>query len=155
VYFSYKQWEVGEILIFLTITGNLQKKLLEEPTVYYSPVIFLSSKMELLGDLPRIAIVDDDPDIRKTFSLVLSHLGYSVTIFESGTSFVNALTKEKLSFDLVLMDYNMPGMNGIEASKMTHTHLPDVKIILITQTGFCTSESPFQCQHFRKSWNIP
>lgn len=85
--------------------------------------------------------MDDDADIRKGFSRMISHLGYSPTVFESGTSFVNALAKGKLSFDLVLMDYNMPGMNGIEASQMTHRYLPDVKIILITAFDFAESET--------------
>ena len=38
-------------------------------------------------------------------------------------------------FDLVLMDYRMPEMNGIEAAKIIQTHRKEAKIILVTAQG--------------------
>jgi len=86
-------------------------------------------------------VVDDDPDIRKIFGKVISHLGYSSFAFESGTSFVRAIAKDKLSFDLVLMDYRMPEMNGIEAAKIIQRYRPDMKIVLITAFDFLEKEA--------------
>jgi CheY-like chemotaxis protein len=97
--------------------------------------------LELSGSQPRIAVVDDDPDIRKTFSMVISHLGYAPFVFESGTSFVRALAKDKLSFDLVLMDYGMPEMNGIEASRIILRYRTNMKIVLITAHDFVEKEA--------------
>jgi DNA-binding NtrC family response regulator len=97
--------------------------------------------LEPSGSQPKIAIVDDDPDIRKIFSMIISHLGYSSFVFESGTSFVRALVKDNLSFDLVLMDYRMPEMNGIEASRIIQSYRPDLKIVLITAYDFVEKEA--------------
>jgi CheY-like chemotaxis protein len=98
-------------------------------------------KLEPSSSQPKIAVVDDEPEMRKSFSIVISYLGYSPTVFESGTSFVRALAKDKLSFDLVLMDYRMPEMNGIEASKIIHRYRPDMKIVLISAFDFVEKEA--------------
>jgi len=85
--------------------------------------------------------VDDNPEMRKSFAMVISHLGYSASVFESGTSFVQAIAKDKLSFDLVLMDYRMPEMNGIEAAKIIQRNRPNMRIVLITAVDFVESEA--------------
>jgi two-component system, sensor histidine kinase and response regulator len=90
---------------------------------------------------PKIAIVDDDPGIREIFTMMVSHLGYSSSAFESGTSFIRALAEDNLSFDLVLMDYRLPGMNGIEASRIIQRYRPDLKIVLITAYDFVEHEA--------------
>jgi CheY-like chemotaxis protein len=97
--------------------------------------------LDLSGSRPKIAIVDDDPEIRNIFSRVISHLGYSSFVFESGTSLVRALAKDKLSLDLVLMDYEMPEMNGIEASRIIQRYRTNIKIVLITAYDFVEKEA--------------
>ena len=81
----------------------------------------------------KIAIVDDEPEICFAFSRMITYLGYpDPAIFRNGTSFVNALARDRQSFDLVLMDYRMPEMNGIEAAKIIQRYRPNTKIILVT-----------------------
>jgi DNA-binding NtrC family response regulator len=98
-------------------------------------------KLKPSSSQPKIAIVDDDPEMRKSFSMLISYLRYSASVFESGTSFVQALAKDRLSFDLVLIDYRMPEMNGIEASKIIHRYRPDMKIVLISAFDFVEKEA--------------
>jgi len=114
------------------------KRWLAKPTVYYSRLIFqFWEKLEEPSDpKSKIAIVDDDPGIRESFSAMISNLGYASYAFESGTSFIRALSRDKLSFDLVLMDYRMPEINGIEASRIIHRYRPDLKIVLISAYDF-------------------
>jgi DNA-binding NtrC family response regulator len=82
----------------------------------------------------NIAIVEDDPDIRSILSIMLTQrLGFpQPSLFNDGNSFVKALTEDRLSFDVVIMDYRMPEMNGIEAAKIIMRHRSGVKIILVT-----------------------
>jgi DNA-binding NtrC family response regulator len=81
----------------------------------------------------KIAIVDDEPEICLAFAKMVSYLGYpEPAIFKDGTSLVTALTKDRESFDLVLMDYRMPEMNGLEAAKVIQRYRPNTKIILVT-----------------------
>jgi CheY-like chemotaxis protein len=81
----------------------------------------------------KIAIVDDKKELSIVCSQVIEKLGYpSPSIFNTGTSIVNALTKDRQSFDIVIMDYQMPEMNGIEAAKIIQKYRKDTKIILAT-----------------------
>ena len=82
----------------------------------------------------RIAIVDDQKELSFVYSQIIEQLGYqSPSIFNNGTSIVNALAKySRQSFDIVIMDYQMPEMDGIEAAKIIQRYRKDTKVILAT-----------------------
>jgi CheY-like chemotaxis protein len=81
----------------------------------------------------RIAIVDDEPDLRSAYSKILTNLGFPApTLFANGTSLIEALASDQSTFDLIFMDYRLPEMNGIEAAKIVKRYRPDTKIILAT-----------------------
>lgn len=65
----------------------------------------------------RVAIVEDDMDQARLFAFWLNNHGYEVTLFVSGELLVEALTKAGQHFDLILMDWVLPGNNGIETMK--------------------------------------
>jgi len=60
----------------------------------------------------RILVVDDDPDIRHLMSEVLASSGYAVDVAENGTRAWKALHLKR--YDLIVTDYDMPGMTGIQ-----------------------------------------
>lgn len=60
----------------------------------------------------RIAIADDEQAIREQISHALTHGGHSVESFRSGSDLQVALKRE--TFDVVLLDWNMPGMTGLD-----------------------------------------
>jgi len=82
----------------------------------------------------KIAIVEDDPDIRSLLSMMLTQkLGHpSPSLFGDGSSLVKALTEDQQFFDVIIMDYRMPEMNGIEAAKIILRHRAGTKVILMT-----------------------
>lgn len=71
------------------------------------------SDVDVFKDL-RILAVDDSPDNLMLISHYLEGSGASVTYAESGTDAISAT--EKSEFDLILMDVQMPGMDGHEAT---------------------------------------
>jgi two-component system, OmpR family, response regulator ChvI len=75
----------------------------------------LSSSTEQNVNKGRILIVDDDPDITKTFGLVLEDSGlYEVDTYNDA---LVALQNFKPNFyDLAILDIRMPNMNGFELS---------------------------------------
>lgn len=74
---------------------------------------FFSVTIERM-DKTRIAIIDDDPDLRDVFSFMLKSAGHEVHPFSEGISFLSSLKKEPSSFDLVLSDFHLPPKNGLE-----------------------------------------
>lgn len=78
----------------------------------------------------RIAVADDEPDIRDYFRKVLPRLGYQlVVVAESGGELVESC--RSTTPDLVIADILMPGLDGIEATKEIYRDRP-VPIILVS-----------------------
>ncbi len=59
----------------------------------------------------QIVLVEDDEAIRDVLVIVLQSSDYEVKVFSSAEEFLNADTKD---VDLFLIDYRLPGMNGIQ-----------------------------------------
>jgi two-component system, OmpR family, KDP operon response regulator KdpE len=79
----------------------------------------------------RILVVDDEPQIRRVMRTTLTGNGYEVSDARSGQEALEKLRDER--FDLILLDVNLPGMNGLEACRMIRGALvPDVAIIMLT-----------------------
>ena len=64
----------------------------------------------------KVLAVDDDATNRMIIEKILKHLGVNVRIAESGEQAVSAFIEEK--FDLILMDIEMPTMDGYQATEM-------------------------------------
>jgi two-component system nitrogen regulation response regulator NtrX len=78
---------------------------------------------------PRILIVDDEKNIRKTLGLVLEGEGYEVASFDRAEASLEYLENE--GADLVILDIKLPGMNGIEALQKIRNGQPETKDIPI------------------------
>jgi len=63
----------------------------------------------------RILVVDDEAANRRMAQVQLALLGYASDMVEDGSDAVNALQKQH--YDLVLMDLDMPGMDGLSATR--------------------------------------
>lgn len=77
----------------------------------------------------RILVVDDDPQIRRAMKATLTSRGYEVSDSRDGEAALEKLRSE--SYDLVLLDMNMPGMGGIETCGLIRSS-SDVAIIMLT-----------------------
>ena len=80
----------------------------------------------------RVAIYDDHPMPRETLSALLSHEEdmTCVGIFENAHHVIEDL--QRCEPDIVLMDIEMPGMDGISAVQKIKTSLPHIRIIMQT-----------------------
>ena len=77
----------------------------------------------------RILVVDDDPQIRRTMKTTLTARGYEVSDSRSGEEALDKLRLE--TYDLVLLDMNMPGSGGIETCRLIRSS-SDIAIIMLT-----------------------
>jgi DNA-binding NarL/FixJ family response regulator len=82
-----------------------------------------------------IILVDDHKLFRNGVKFILSELDDVEVIADvsNGKEFVTLLDQYKP--DIVLMDINMPEMNGIEASKKAMEKYPDIKILVLSMFG--------------------
>ena len=84
-----------------------------------------------------ILVVDDDADVRKTLSSILSKEGYSVETVENGKQATRI--SEKSRFDIALIDVKLPDMEGTELLHRLKEKQPHMIKIVIT--GFPTLEN--------------
>ncbi len=66
----------------------------------------------------RVLLVEDNPVNQEVMSEILKMRGFPVTVADTGEKAVEMLQMVPYSFDLVLMDVEMPGMSGLEATKI-------------------------------------
>ena len=100
------------------------------------------SNTEKTNDWPRfggllsskILVVDDEATILKMMELVLANAGYTVTTASSGTEALNVYGTGA-NFDLLITDYKMPGMTGIELESEILKRDPSAKVLLVSGYG--------------------
>ena len=81
----------------------------------------------------KILIVDDAGPVVVLCVNVLQALGYAVKGANRGETAVELMRKE--SFDLMVLDYKMPGMTGFEVFQQTRTLHPSMAVVLVTGHG--------------------
>ena len=82
--------------------------------------------------VPRILVVEDSPDFQEVVveSLLLEPGPWDIHVVASGEEALAVL--EEASPDLVLLDFRLPGIDGLETAKRVKEQRPDVKIALVT-----------------------
>ena len=79
--------------------------------------------------MPRILLAEDDDSLRGFLTRALERAGHEVTSFADGESASSALDE---TWDLLLTDIVMPGMDGIEVARQAAARHPGLRIMFIT-----------------------
>ncbi|MBF0226120.1 MAG: transporter substrate-binding domain-containing protein [Desulfobacterales bacterium] len=88
----------------------------------------------------RVMVVDDNPIAREILRKILESFSFEVELAASAEEAIAELEKAELekAYDLILMDWKMPGMDGIQASKLIKSNPKLVKIpaiLMVTAHG--------------------
>ena len=81
---------------------------------------------------PHVLIVDDEVPVLRVVQAVLVRLGYEVTAIEDPVRARELLRTKEGEFDLLITDYSMPGMSGLELVRAARELKPDLPIIVAT-----------------------
>ena len=82
----------------------------------------------------NILIVDDDIELNEALTELLKNEEYSVWSVNNGKDAI--IEAKKQAFDLVILDFKMEGMNGLEVLIKLKEFIPDIKIIFISGNPF-------------------
>jgi CheY-like chemotaxis protein len=105
----------------------------------------------------RILIIDDADDLRYLTSMALSTAGYNIYSASDGAGGLDAMTKRR--YDVVLVDYHMPRINGLQFIETCRSKWPNTPIILMSgdhryyghdnlfEGVFACIEKPFEFPH--------
>lgn len=78
----------------------------------------------------KVLVVDDDSGLRLTVASALGEASYLVDQAQDGEEAVNKVRAN--NYNLVLLDVNMPRMNGLEALKQIKAYDPSIIVIMLT-----------------------
>lgn len=99
----------------------------------------------------RVLLVDDDILVSMGAADMLLDLGHGVTEAQSGAHALKLLDSDPL-FDIVVTDYAMPGMNGLELAQRIKERHPKLPIILATGYAELPSDRSIEFEHLSKPY---
>jgi two-component system cell cycle response regulator CpdR len=80
--------------------------------------------------MAKILLAEDDDSMRRFLALALGRAGHEVVAVGNGIEALEAVRAE--SFDLLLADIVMPGMDGIELARHANDSAPELRVMFIT-----------------------
>src|SRR5437879_5434153 len=80
----------------------------------------------------KILLVDDHPVVRKGIRSCLAHDAHLEVVGEAADGHEALRKAKELAPDIVLMDIDMPQMNGLAATELMRKELPQVKVLILS-----------------------
>src|SRR5690348_14537913 len=87
----------------------------------------------------RVLLVEDDTAVRKAFTKILDQAGFTVTAVANGVEAFVELKKSS-SFDVVVSDFAMPGMEGTTFFEHLGHQYPALALRVVFVTGYGNDE---------------
>jgi PAS domain S-box-containing protein len=112
------------------------------PLTISSPLSSLAAPLFPSGH--HVLYLDDDEVMRLTAQGLLERAGFRVSLFQRGQAALMAVAAEPQRFDLVVTDFNMPDLSGIEVAKAIARIRPDLPVLL--SSGYWTDELQAQAR---------
>lgn len=86
-----------------------------------------------MSDNQTVYLIDDDEDVRRAVSFLLSTAGFAVRVYESGNKFLEKI--EGLPQGCIVSDVRMPGMDGVELLRRLKERGSTSPVIIMTGHG--------------------
>ena len=96
--------------------------------------------MSAKKQISKILLVDDDPSVRRICRIVLERAGFGVIESDSGHTAHTLWQMHGHGIDLLVTDYEMPGLTGLQLSVLLRNAKPSLKVLLIS--GFIQDSIP-------------
>lgn len=88
--------------------------------------------MDNASQKTTILVVDDEPEIRKLVSAMLSNSGYQIILADTGEQAIKLFRKQPKAIDLLLTDVVAPGMAGPTLADQLTELKPDLRVLFMS-----------------------
>jgi CheY-like chemotaxis protein/predicted regulator of Ras-like GTPase activity (Roadblock/LC7/MglB family) len=92
-------------------------------------------KMTDKSQAKRVLVVDDEPNVAMVLAGNLEKLGQEYIIDTASSGEETLAMLKKTAYALIITDYRMPGMSGLDLAQEVRRHYPETEVILITAYG--------------------
>lgn len=89
-----------------------------------------------MSEVGTVLAIDDRPELRKLYTVLLGLKGYETIVASNGASGLEKMRSKHP--DLVICDLRMPGMDGLDVLSQIHEEEPDLPVIVISGEGSVT-----------------
>ena len=81
----------------------------------------------------RILIADDEKHVRYLLAMLLEPYNYEIDIVKNGVEAISRI--DRRPYDLIITDYRMPEMDGLELTRRIKAKYPLIPILVVTADG--------------------
>jgi CheY-like chemotaxis protein len=106
-----------------------------------------------MSDHLTVLVVDDDVLIAMTCADMVTELGYRAIEANSGTQALDVIAQEP-RVDLLITDYSMPSMDGVQLVKAAREVVPDLKVIVATGYADLPPDSGLDVPRISKPYTL-
>lgn len=90
------------------------------------------------GDGQHVLYVDDDGALVRLVGRVMTRLGYRISCYLSGNDAVDAVRSAPTDFDMIVTDFNMPGLSGLDVARAVRSFRADLPVVIFS--GYVTEQ---------------
>lgn len=94
----------------------------------------------------NVLVVDDDPTVLQVQGELVSRIGHVVTMFTSALDALEYLENNGSEVDIIITDFRMPQMNGVEFVQKVRESFADMPIMMLT--GYANEVDPRQIAEY-------
>ncbi len=80
----------------------------------------------------HVLLIDDDASVLKMSTLMLERMGYTVSAYDNPLAALDAVRNDPTAFQIVITDYNMPVMPGLEIAAAVRDLCPNLPVVVIS-----------------------
>jgi CheY-like chemotaxis protein len=89
---------------------------------------------------PRLLCIDDDAGVRELYRVLFGSYGYEVVLAEDGNRALQIFRSQK--FHGVVVDYEMPDLNGSEVAAMLKHESPETPVVMVSGCQSIVEDAP-------------
>jgi len=92
----------------------------------------ISNKKDKKKKSLHILLVEDQESVSDMITTMVKRLGYDISTASSGMEGLDAIRENPSGYDLIITDYNMPKMTGLEMVQQVSVDMPDLRFVLLS-----------------------